>query len=233
VITGVGILSYYAVIAGWTVGFIFKGFVAPHLDFAGFTGNPLVTLPLFAAFILLTIGVVLGGVESGIERTAKVLMPVLLVLMMLVILRGLTLPGAMAGLRFYLKPDFSQVTSKTANLRQSGAFVAVFGTLIAVLAGFMIFPAVFAMGADPAVGPSLVFVVLPEVFAAMPMENLVSMIFFVLLAIGALTSAVSLLEVVVAYFVDERIWSRRKSAWTVGFVTFVVGLPSALSAGSG
>jgi len=261
VITGVGILSYYAVIAGWTLGFIFKGFVAPHLGFSAFTGNPLVGISLFAVFLVLTVGVVLGGVESGIERTAKVLMPVLLVLMVLIIVRGLTLPGAKAGLVFYLKPDFSQVTSKTvltalgqaffslslgmgamitygsylpktADLRRSGAFVAFFDTLIAVLAGFMIFPAVFAMGARPDAGPSLVFVVLPQVFASMPLGSLVSVVFFVLLAIAALTSTVSLLEVVVAYFVDEGMWSRRKSAWTVGLVTFVIGLPSALSAGA-
>ena len=218
-ITGVGILSYYAVIAGWTVGFIFKGFVAPHLDFAGFTGNPLVTLPLFAAFILLTIGVVLGGVESGIERTAKVLMPVLLVLMMLVILRGLTLPGAMAGLRFYLKPDFSQVTSKTANLRQSGAFVAVFGTLIAVLAGFMIFPAVFALGQKPDAGPNLIFNVLPAVFDSMRGGALIAVVFFFLLCVAALTSTVSLLEVVAAYFIDEKGWTRTRTVWAAGAAT--------------
>ncbi|HKI83187.1 MAG TPA: sodium-dependent transporter [Candidatus Krumholzibacteria bacterium] len=261
VLTGVGILSYYAVIAGWTLGYIFKSFVAPHMEFGAFTGDALVTIPLFALFMILTIGVVLGGVESGIERTAKVLMPVLLVLMLLVILRGLTLPGAMAGLSFYLKPDFSQVTTSTvltalgqaffslslgmgamitygsylpkgADLRTAGAFVAFFDTLIAVLAGFMIFPAVFAMGESPDAGPSLVFVVLPKVFASMPMGSMVSVVFFVLLGIAALTSTVSLLEVVVAYFVDERHWSRKKSAWSVGFVTFLLGLPAALSQGA-
>jgi NSS family neurotransmitter:Na+ symporter len=132
--------------------------------------------------------------------------------------------GAMITYGSYLPKD--------ADLRMAGSFVAIFDTLIAVLAGFMIFPAVFAMGESPDVGPSLVFVVLPKVFSSMPMGSLVSVVFFVLLAIAALTSTVSLLEVVVAYFVDERHWSRKKSAWSVGVVTFILGLPAALSSGA-
>ena len=261
VLTGVFILSYYAVIAGWAFGYIFKTVIAPALPHAEFTASPAIAIPLFAMFLMLTILVVVGGVEHGIERWAKILMPVLLVLMILVIVRGLTLPGAGAGLEFYLKPDFSQVTGKTllaalgqaffslslgmgamvtygsylprkSDLQVSGGSVAVFDTLIALMAGFMIFPAVFAMGKDPASGPTLLFVVLPEIFAEMPMGTFIAIVFFVLLSIAALTSTVSLLEVVVAYFVDERKWSRKKSVWVIGAVTFVVGLPSALSQGA-
>ncbi len=261
VLTGVFILSYYAVIAGWTFGYIFKSVAAPALEFAAFSASPLWVVPLFVVFLLLTMYVVLGGVEHGIERWARILMPMLLVLMLLVILRSLTLPGAGAGLEFYLKPDFSKVDrqvilaalgqaffslslgmgamitygsylSKKADLGVSGGSVALFDTLIALFAGFMIFPAVFAMGKDPAQGPNLIFVTLPEVFAQMPLGTLVSVVFFTLLAIAALTSTVSLLEVVVSYFVDERRWSRKRSVWAVGAITFAVGLPSALSAGA-
>ena len=98
VLTGVFILSYYGVIAGWVFGYIFKGFVAHDLPFTEFIANPVVVVPLFALFMLFTVFVVLGGVEKGIERAAKILMPILLVLMFVVIIRGLTLPGAGAGL---------------------------------------------------------------------------------------------------------------------------------------
>ncbi len=261
VLTGIAILSYYAVIAGWAFGYIFKGVFSPSTEFGAFISTPVIVIPLFALFMFLTILVVYGGVEHGIERWSKVLMPVLLVLMLVIILRSVTLPGAGAGLEFYLKPDFSKVTGevmlaalgqaffslslgmgamitygsylpKKENILTAGGYVAVFDTLVAVLAGFMIFPAVFAFGQDPASGPALIFVVLPEVFNAMPLGTLMSVIFFLLLSIAALTSTVSLLEVVVAYFVDEKKWPRKRSVWIVGLITFVIGIPAALSAGA-
>jgi NSS family neurotransmitter:Na+ symporter len=261
VLTGVFILSYYGVIAGWAFGYIFKGALAAETGFGEFIANPTYVVPLFALFLGFTVLVVLGGVEAGIERVSKILMPILLVLMFVVIIRGLTLPGAQAGLEFYLKPDFSKITGgtvlaalgqaffslslgmgamitygsylpKTANIRNAGASVAVFDTGIALLAGLMIFPAVFATGKNPNEGPALVFDTLPAVFDAMPMGGLIAVLFFILISIAALTSTVSLLEVVVSYVVDEHRWSRRKSVFTVAAITFVVGLPSALSQGA-
>jgi NSS family neurotransmitter:Na+ symporter len=180
--------------------------------------------------------------------------------MFVVIIRAVTLPGAGAGLDFYLNPDFSKIDGtvvlealgqaffslslgmgamitygsylpKRENLLVSGGYVALFDTGIALLAGLMIFPAVFAMGQDPSEGAALVFVVLPNVFDAMPLGTLIGAVFFILLSIAALTSTVSLLEVVVSYFVDETTWSRKQSVWLVGGFTFLVGLPSALSQG--
>ena len=261
VLTGVFILSYYGVIAGWAFGYIFKGAFAAETTFGGFIADPVIVVPLFALFLLFTTLVVLGGVEAGIERVSKILMPILLVLMFVVIVRGMTLPGASAGLEFYLKPDFSKVTGgtvlaalgqaffslslgmgamitygsylpKSANIRNAGASVAVFDTGIALLAGLMIFPAVFATGKDPGEGPPLVFETLPAVFDAMPMGGLIAVVFFILISIAALTSTVSLLEVVTSYVVDEHRWSRRKSVFTVAGITFVVGVPSALSQGA-
>jgi NSS family neurotransmitter:Na+ symporter len=265
VLTGVFILSYYGVVAGWALGYIFKGFVAPGVDssayFASFVADPTRVLPLAGTFMLVTILVVYGGIEDGIERWAKVLMPLLLVLMLVVIFRAVTLPGAGAGLEFYLNPDFSKIDGgvilaalgqaffslslgmgamitygsylpKRENLLVSGGYVALFDTTIALLAGLMIFPALFAMNQDPGSGgPALIFQVLPEVFATMPLGNFISAVFFILLSIAALTSMVSLLEVVVSYFVDETSWSRAKSVWAVGTFTFVAGLPSALAQG--
>ncbi|MDH3253708.1 MAG: sodium-dependent transporter [Acidobacteriota bacterium] len=261
VLTALFILSYYAVIAGWAFGYIFKSLLAPAMPHGAFTASPIVAVPLFAIFLVLTVLVVIGGIEHGIERWSKILMPVLLVLMLAVIVRGLTLDGAMKGVAFFLKPDFSKVTAsvvvaalgqafyslslgmgamitygsylpKSANLRISGAYVALFDTMIALLAGFMIFPALFALGKDPASGPTLIFEVLPEIFKAMPLGGLVAVFFFILLSIAALTSTVSLLEVPVSYFVDERRWTRSRSVWTVGVIAFLIGLPSALSQGA-
>jgi NSS family neurotransmitter:Na+ symporter len=261
VLTGVFILSYYSVIAGWAFGYIFKIAIAPAMPHSDFAASPLISVPLFMLFIVLTVMVVIGGVEKGIERWAKILMPVLLLLMFVVIIRGCTLPGAGAGLEFFLKPDFSVVNGKvflaalgqaffslslgmgamitygsylpkSANLCVAGGSVALFDTLIALLAGLMIFPAVFAMGQQPSQGPPLIFEVLPEVFAHMPLGTLMGVAFFILLSVAALTSTVSLLEVVVSFFVDERRWSRKKSVWVVGALAFVIGMPSLLSQGA-
>jgi len=265
VLTGVFILSYYGVVAGWALGYIFKAIIAPNVEsasyFSSFVADATTVIPLAATFMLGTILVVVGGIEEGIERWAKVLMPLLLVLMLVVIFRSVTLPGAGAGLEFYLNPDFSKINGqvvlaalgqaffslslgmgamitygsylpKRENLLVSGGYVALFDTAIALMAGLMIFPALFAMGKQPeSGGPALIFVVLPEVFATMPLGNFISAVFFILLSIAALTSMVSLLEVVVAYFVDETTWSRTKSVWIVGGFTFAAGLPSALSQG--
>jgi len=261
VLAGFVILSYYSVVAGWAVGYAVKDIIAPSMGFQEFAASPWLVISLLGVFLLFTFLVVLGGIEEGIERWAKILLPVLLVLILLIIFRAVTLKGAMEGLAFYLVPDFSKITfeqviaalgqafftlslgmgamitygsylPKEEDIVASGGYVVIFNTLIALMAGFMIFPAIFAMGADPETGPALVFVVLPEVFAQMPLGGLVSFLFFLLLSIAALTSGISLLEVVVSYFVDETQWSRQKSVWIVGTVVFLMAIPSALSQGA-
>lgn len=261
VITGVGILSYYSVIAGWTVGYMIASGLGIEVDFGAFVGNPLYVIPLHALFMLLTILVVSGGVQGGIEKWAKILMPVLLFLLLALIVRSLTLPGSFAGVEFYLNPDFSKINfevilnalgqaffslslgmglmitygsylRKGDNMVNAGLQVALFDTVIAFMAGLMIFPALFAMGKDPAAGPGLVFHVLPDIFKTIPAGNLVGAAFFLLLAVAALTSTISLLEVPVAYFVDEKKWTRKKAVLVVGAGTFLIGMPSALSQGA-
>jgi NSS family neurotransmitter:Na+ symporter len=271
VLTGFGILAFYSVVAGWTVGYLgmaisgrFAAAVSPDQSsaiFAALIGNPIQALVLTFLFLALTVLVVRAGVASGIERASKILMPALFVLLVLLALRAITLPGAMEGVRYLLRPDFSELTGavvlsalgqalfslslgmgamitygsyfpKGENLAQAGIAVAFFDTLIAILAGFIIFPALFAVGADPAAGPSLVFVVLPGIFASMPFGNMFGILFFALLAIAALTSTMSLLEVVVAYFVDERGWARSRAAILIGAACFLLAVPSALSQGA-
>lgn len=261
VITGIGILSFYGVIAGWTFGYIFKMSFSKASDFSEFVSDPMQVILLFGFFMLLTATIVHGGVEGGIEKWSKILMPALLVLLLIMIIYSNTLEGAYKGLEFYLMPDFSKITgkvilaalgqaffslslgmglmitygsylSKKENLIKSGLWVALFDTLIAIMAGLIIFPALFAMGEDPAAGPSLVFVVLPKIFMNMPGGIAIGAIFFVLLSVAALTSTISLLEVPVSYLVDEYKVERKKFVWVVAFVTFIIGLPAALSQGA-
>jgi NSS family neurotransmitter:Na+ symporter len=273
VLTGVLILSFYSVIAGWTVAYIvkavtwtFRGEVDSAAIYASVSARPLPAIGWHLLFMCITVWVVLGGIRQGIERWTKVLMPVLLALLVLLALRAVTLPGAATGLDFYLKPDFSAVTggvivnavgqaffslslgmgamitygsyvSKRDDLVSSAAWVTGADTLIAMLAGLIIFPTLFASGFDPSVsGPGMVFVVLPSLLASIPPEPYGGLIFgtgfFILLGIAALTSSISLLEVGVTWAVDERKVSRKKAAITLAVISFVVGIPSALANGA-
>jgi NSS family neurotransmitter:Na+ symporter len=261
VLTGVGILAFYGVIAGWTIGYIYKMAVGSTGGFGEFTANPGLVLGLFALFMLFTTLIVYGGVQNGIERWAKILMPLLFVLLIGLIIYANTLEGASKGLSFYLKPDFSKITGRVAlaalgqaffslslgmglmitygsyvskkdDMVTSGACIAIFDTLIAIFAGLIIFPALFAMGQQPDAGPTLVFVVLPELFAQMPGGLIVGTLFFILLSVAALTSTISLLEVEVAYLVDQHGVHRKKVVWGAALFTFLVGVPCALSQGA-
>ncbi len=254
------VLSYYAVIAGWTVGYAIASLLHTKVEFERFAARPEFVLPLFGFFILMTILIVQGGVEKGIEKWSKVLMPVLIVLCGVVIIRSVTLEGAGAGIKYYLHPDFSKINgdvvmkalgqaffslsvgwglmitygsymSKRQDIVTGGIWVAGMDTFVAIMGGFMVFPAVFAFGLAPDAGTALTFKTLPSVFEQMPAGQLVGAAFFLLLGIAALTSTISMLEVPVAWLVDEKKWSRKKSAWLVGGAAFVVGLPSALSVG--
>lgn len=209
-------------------------------------------------FMLLCVGIVCLGVQGGIEKTAKILMPTLLLLIVALIVRGLTLPGAMEGVRFYLSPDFSKLNPKSVlealghaffslsvgmgamitygsyvqkeeNIFVSTLSIVSLDTILALLAGLAIFPALFAGGFDPGAGPGLVFITLPAVFNQMPLGAFWAAVFFVLLLIAALTSGVSLLEVVTAYLVDEHGWSRKIAASVIGLFIFLIGAVAALS----
>lgn len=273
VLTGIIILSFYSVIAGWTLSYIFKtiaGTFQPGVDteaiYNELAGSAVPAISWHLLFIIITIYVVLGGVRDGIERWTKVLMPVLFALLVLLAIRAVTLSGAEAGLAFYLKPDFSKVTgavvlsaigqaffslslgmgamitygsyvSKRDDLVSSAAWVTFADTTIAILAGLIIFPTLFHAGLEPgAGGPGMVFVVLTSLLSSIPPAPYGGVIFgtgfFMLLGIAALTSSVSLLEVVTSWAVDERGMSRRKAAISLGLVAFVIGIPSALANGA-
>jgi len=261
VLTGVGILSFYGVIAGWTFGYIFKAATGNIGEFGDFVSNPMIVLLLFALFMFITTMIVYGGIEGGIERWSKILMPVLFILLVGLIIYSNSLEGSGKGLTFYLQPDFSKITgrtmlaalgqaffsmslgmglmitygsyvSKKENLISSAFFIGLFDTVIAIMAGLIIFPALFAMGESPSAGPSLVFVVFPKLFTQMPGGFMVGAFFFILLSVAALTSTISLLEVPVTYMVDEKKVNRKKIVWVLALITYIIGIPSALSQGA-
>lgn len=255
------ILSYYAVIGGWIIKYFFSYTLtarAPE-DFSAFIGHPTEPLIWFFLFMLSTALICYFGV-SGIEKASKFMMPALFVILLIIIVRGLTLPGAAAGLSFVLMPkldDFS-IHSVSAALGQVfyslslcmgitityGSYlhkdvsipkgciqIAVLDTCMAVLAGIAIFPAVFACGLEPASGSGLIFVTLPEVFSAMTGGPLFAALFFLLVFFAALTSAVALLEVSVSFVIGSWHWSRRKAVVLLSVAIFLIGIPSSLSFG--
>lgn len=268
VVAGVGILSFYSVIAGWTLAYIWFAATGasgtePGAFFAAFVADGAKNVWLSFAVLAITAVIIIGGVRQGIERASKVMMPALFILLILLGIRALTLPGAAAGLAYYLKPDFSEIAnisvlnaalgqaffslslgmgamitygsylSRRTGVVKCAAWVAGLDTMVALLAGFIIFPAGFSLiGFNPAEGgPGLIFAVLPGLFGSMPGGALFGAAFFVLLTLAALTSTISLLEVPVAALVD-RGWCRRKSVILLTIFVAVVAVPSALSQGA-
>ncbi len=270
VAAGFFIMTYYSVVGGWTIGYLVKsvsgalGAITSSADseqlFVRFIQSPWEMILYHFLFIGATVGVVIFGVAGGIERFSKIIMPVLFILLVILIIRGLTLPGAEAGIRFYLYPDFSKITPKVViealgqcffslslgmgamitygsylsrkdKILSSSIKIVGLDSLVAILAGLAIFPAVFAVGMTPEKGPGLTFNILPVVFSRMPYGSIFATLFFLLLFIAALTSAISLVQVVVAYVTDERGWSRARAVLTAGGLIFLLGIPAALSFG--
>jgi len=204
-------------------------------------------------FILMVVGIVYSGVQAGLQRWCEILMPLLLVILVGLIFFAMSQKGAEKGLEFLLKPDTSKLTRdailaamgqcffslslgmgamltygsylrKEDNVVSSAGWVVTLDTAIAIFAGFVIFPIVFSFDIDPGAGPGLVFVSLPMAFQKMAAGSLVALAFFVLLLAAALTSAISLLEVISAYFVDEFKMPRHLAAIMFGMICFLMGV---------
>ncbi|MBO5796656.1 MAG: sodium-dependent transporter [Bacteroides sp.] len=276
VLAGFLILSYYTVVAGWTLEFIYEaatnsfagktaeGFIA---SFDSFVANPWRPLIWLIVFMLMTHYIIVKGVEKGIEKSAKIMMPALFILLIILAICSISLPGSSAGINFLFKPDFSQVNSKAFLSAMGQAFfslslgmgclctyasyfkndtplpkvalnVATIDTLVAILAGIIIFPAAFSVGIKPDAGPSLLFITLPNVFqqafGSIPLLAIsLSIMFYVLLAVAALTSTISLHEVVTAYLHEEFKMTRKKAACIVTTSCIVLGVFCSLSLGVG
>ncbi len=264
------ILSYYSVVGGWAIGYTLKA-ASGQLAFAGveqaketfgaFTGSPAWVITFHAVFMLLCIGIVYLGVQKGIEKACKIMMPTLFGIMLILILRGITLPGAGAGISFCFTPDFSKLSAqavlvalshafftlslgmgaiitygsylgKNENIFASALWITGLDTLFSILACLMVFPAVFAMGFEASEGPGLMFQVIPTVLNQIPFGPLWAVLFFLLVVMAALSSGISLLEVVTAYFVDEKKWPRHRVVIGAGTVIFLIGALCAISLNS-
>lgn len=261
------ILSYYSVVAGWMLDYVVRAVLG------SFIGQPAEAIEgMFDSliadgprqilwhffFVCLSLGIVIGGVQKGIERWSKILMPILLMLLMLLFMNGMLSKGAWEGLTFMFSPDFSKLTGgailealghafftlslgmaamitygsyldKKEDLLAASLRIASLDTVIALMAGLAIFPIVFSVGMEPAAGPGLIFKTIPVVFSKIPGGFVLAILFFLLLSFAALTSAISLLEAQVAFLIDERGWGRKRATGFLAGLAFVVGLPTALS----
>lgn len=258
------ILAFYSTISGWTLEYLYQavanGFAhgetkAMFDEFKQGTIRPLIWQTIF---MILTAWIVFSGVKNGIEKYAKILMPLLFLLILAMCARSLSLSGSGEGVAFLFKPDFSKISvsvilealgqaafslsigmgalitygsyiKKGNDLGKTAVQVTIADTLIAILSGVMIFPAVFALGFQPDSGAGLVFEVLPKLFLEMPGGYFFSILFFFLLSVAALTSTISVLEVVVAYFSEELNISRKKATIIGASSIMVVGVFSTLS----
>ncbi len=269
VLTSFLILSYYSVVGGWCVAYLFDAVTgsvaisdaeALKAHFANLVSDGYLNVGWHFVFLVITCGTVALGVQQGIERLSKYLMPTLFILMLAIIVRCLMLDGAWEGVKYLFAFDWDTVTSsailnamgftffslslgagilitygsylqKESNIVSASIWVAVLAIQAALLAGLMIMPAVFAFGLEPNAGPGLVFVTVPMIFSQIPLGGFFALLFYICLLTAALTSAVSLLEVVVAFLHNEWHLSRRLSV-TVCFVSlFLLGAVSALSFG--
>ena len=273
VLTGFIITSYYAVVSGWCLQYIFASafgelngnpqYITQY--FQEFSASPVRPVFWTVAILALTHFVIIHGVRSGIERASKMMMPTLFVLLVVVVIGSCMLPGAGNGVEFLFRPDFSKMNSgvflaamgqsfyslsigmgcictfasyfsRKANLMKSAVNIVVIDSLIAILAGLMIFPAAFSVGVNPDSGPSLIFITLPnvfkEAFATMPIiGTVIAIMFYVLLSLAALTSLISLHEVSTAFFYEEMHTTRKKAATLVTVSLCVLGALCSLSIG--
>lgn len=263
------ILSFYSTVAGWTLEYLylsvingFKGKSPEELQqvFLSFQASGWKPVMWQIIIMALTAGIIIAGVRKGIEKYTKILMPLLLVLIIIMCIRSLTLPGAVAGLEFLFKPDFSKITAGTVlealgqgffslsigmgtlitygsyiqkkdNLSNTAYAVTAADTLIALLAGIAIFPAVFAFGINPSEGEGLVFITLPNIFQQMTGGYFWSLLFFSLLVIAALTSTISVLEVVVAFLAEELNIGRKTATVLAASTITVLGILCTMSQG--
>jgi len=248
------LLSFYSVIGGWIISYIWKAISGQlnGLDQSGYAqlfgetiSNPITSVAVQSIFMLLTIIVVAKGVQKGIEKASQIMMPVLFILFIVLIIRSLSLEGAMEGVTFLFKPDFQQITPETILFALGQSFfalsvgVSVMVTYSSYLSkeeslfrsAFSIFPAVFSFGLKPDAGPVLLFNVLPNVFNQMAFGMVFFVAFLVLFLFAALTSAFSMLEIIVSVIAKGDVKKRAKWSWIVGIAIFIFGIPSALSYG--
>ncbi|MFM5732259.1 sodium-dependent transporter [Aeromonas caviae] len=269
ILCGFFIYSFYSVVGGWTVGYAALA-VGGELNlseastltalFTGYVSDPLWPALTHLVFAGLTWWFVQGGLQQGVERALRWMMPVLFVMMLLLVVTGLSMPGAMAGVRQFLMPDFSHLTGQgvldalglaffslsiglgvhttygaylpsSDGALRSGVWVVTLASCISVLAGLMIFPVLASTGIDPAAGPGLTFMTMPAVFNHLPFGQGLAVIFFLLLLVAALSSSISMLEHLVRFTTEEWGWSRSNACRVLTLLIMACGIPVSLSFG--
>ena len=264
------IVPYYSVIGGWVIKYLveyIKGNsqgLATDGYFSTFISDGVSTEVCFLFFTLLTLMIIYAGVQNGVERVSKFMMPILVFLSVIIVIYSVTRPGALEGVKYFLVPNiknfswmtvvaamgqmfyslsiamgilitFGSYMKKDTSIEDSTRNVEVFDTAIAIMAGLMIIPAVFAFsGGDPdtlQAGPSLMFITIPKVFNSMGFGTFAGILFFLLVLFAAVTSSIALTESAVSTVEDELKWSRKKSTVIVGFIMIILGTLSCLGYG--
>ncbi len=269
VITGFLLLSYYAVVAGWTGEYFIQAITGKlaksspeeiKLSFGAFLDNPVKQVLWLVGFMGLSMAVVIGGVSKGIERVTKFLMPILLFMLLFLAFKAINLSGGSKAITYLFKPDFSTITPKLVldalgqaffslslgmgaiitygsylsrkdNIAVSGASIVVLDTMVGIVAAIIIIATILSFDGVQMESGSVgnLFTAIPVIFKGIPGGNFMMIAFYTLVAFAALTSTISLLEVVVSYFVDEKSWSRKRAVLLTGGAITLLGIPSALS----
>lgn len=266
------IMGYYPVVGGWSVAYFFKTLtgelaISDPSTLGGIFGA-FVTgswAPIFwtLVYMALNIVVVIGGIQSGIEKASKIMMPALFLVLIILAIRSVTLPGAGAGLEFLFAPDWSKLSgkvmlaamgqaffslslgmgcmityasylSKSENLVSNCIIIPALDTSVAIMAGVVIIPAAVSFGFEVGQGPGLVFATVPAIFATMgpAIGRIFGLLFFLLVTLAALTSSISLMEVVVSFFIDEKGYSRKKAVVISSVVGTIMCIAASLSMGA-
>ncbi|MBC6316915.1 sodium-dependent transporter [Listeria grandensis] len=262
------VLAIYGIVGGWTLAYIVKvltGSVS-HIDkaqlslqFSLTTANTAIAITGTGIFILLNILIVSQGVRAGLETVSKIVVPMLFILLIILTIRGLTLPNALSGLGHFLKPDFSAINSETLllilgqsffslsvgislmvtygsylnhtiNIPKTSSIIVLLNFFLSILVALAIFPALLSFGLSPDEGPGILFVVLPSIFNQLPFGTTWFVAFLVMFFVAILSSSFSLLETATAPFIN-RFKSRPLATWVVGGVIFLVAIPATLSFG--
>lgn len=268
VFTGFIVSAFYSAVAGWILGYLVEATLgnisffhstehaAAH--YASLMDNPLWTVFFHFLFLFFSTAVLYLGVREGIEKSSKIFMPLLFIVLFVLVINGLLMPSAGHALHFLFTPDWSVLTptaiivamgqafftlslgqgtlvtygsylKKNENIISSSFPVVVMDTLVSILSAIAVFTIVFSVGMETNSGPSLIFNTLPWAFSQIPGGYLLSILFFLLVFLAALTSEISAMEPFIAYLCDEKKWKRRPAVLTCGLAAFLLGIPSALS----
>lgn len=270
ILTGFIVSSFYSAVAGWILGYLIEAFQGNLTSFASaehavdhynsLTSQPWWGVTFHFLFLLICLTVLYAGVRGGIERGNKIMMPLLLIVLVALVIKGVSLPNGIDGVRYLFQPDWSELTpmaflialgqafftlslgqgtmvtygsylNKKENLLQSCVPVVIMDTVVSLLAAIAVFSIAFSGGMKPDSGPGLLFHTLPVIFGQISGGYFLAVLFFLLVVLAAITSEISAMEPAIAYLMDEKGWKRHPAVAAVGAGVFLLGIPSALSLG--